>query len=425
MSILNLPHAYDLVVGDTFELFHRGILKCVEPSFYDLEFRWLTGAQRGTSYRRKFVFTPTEEDVGQRTLLITLRDNTGAPIEEKTVNMRVWSKPQSPKSEYVVLCMGDSGVSPGIWPSELHRRLTGSGGTPNGDALKNIRFIGTNENFGVRHDGYGGWSFKSFTMAGSDKRFMYVYGDFADKNEAEDQHSFYSDDVGGIWKLEAITKNRIKLIRTAHGGTLPEAPGVLHHASGGTNHADIVYTEAKIAESNPFWDVELGRNNFRAYAERMGVDHIDELLIMLGANSTYMTEYAYKQLVRDFLDGFLAEFPDCRITLTGIIAVGRDGAGHNYGIGFKWCEKMDFIFNLDKWYHDISQEPAYRGKVELLSILGQFDSDYNLQMQDLPVNVRSAITKTINTNAFHASPEGYLQMADAYYRRVVSHLQGD
>ena len=125
------------------------------------------------------------------------------------------------------------------------------------------------------------------------------------------------------------------------------------------------------------------------------------------------------------MDGFLAEFPDCHITLTGLIAIGRDGTGHNYGIRFKWWEKMEFIFNLDKWYHDISQEPAYLGKVELLSILGQFDSDYSLQMQDLPVNVRSAITKTINTNAFHATPEGYLQMADAYYRRVVSHLQGD
>ena len=156
MSILNLPHAYDLVVGDTFELFHRGILKCAEPSFYDLEFDWLTGEQSGASYRRKFVFTPTEEDVGQRKLRIILRDNTGAPIEEKTVNMRVWNKPQSPKSEYIVLCMGDSGVSPGIRPSELHRRLTGTGGTPNGDALKNIRFIGNNEKYGVPHESYGG-----------------------------------------------------------------------------------------------------------------------------------------------------------------------------------------------------------------------------------------------------------------------------
>ena len=92
MSILNLPHAYDLVVGETFELFYRGILNCVEPSVYDLEFDWLTGPQSGASYRRKFVFTPTEEDVGSRELRITLRDNVGACLEEKTVTKQKHTK---------------------------------------------------------------------------------------------------------------------------------------------------------------------------------------------------------------------------------------------------------------------------------------------------------------------------------------------
>ena len=87
MSILNLPHAFDLVVGDTFEMFYRGILKCVNPSVYDLEFTWQSGAQSGASYRRKFVFTPTEEDVGTRALLVTLRDNM-LPTQSLPVNTR-------------------------------------------------------------------------------------------------------------------------------------------------------------------------------------------------------------------------------------------------------------------------------------------------------------------------------------------------
>ncbi len=150
MSILNLPHAFDLVVGDTFELFYRGVLNCIDPSVFDLEFAWQSGAQSGASYRRKFVFTPTEEDVGTRTLLVTLRDNIGAIVEQKTVDMRVWKKPQSPKEECVVLCVGDSLTGPGIWTGELYRRLTGEGGTPDGDGLKNIRFIGNVDRGGAR-----------------------------------------------------------------------------------------------------------------------------------------------------------------------------------------------------------------------------------------------------------------------------------
>ncbi len=425
MSILNLPHAFDLVVGDTFEMFYRGILKCVNPSVYDLEFTWQSGAQSGAAYRRKFVFTPTEEDIGTRALLVTLRDNTGAILEQKMVDMRVWNKPQSPKEERVVLCMGASTTGPGVWPSELNRRLTGEGGTPEGHGLKNIRLIGSVDRRGVRFEGYGGWHFKAYSTAHTDARFIYIYGDFSDKDEIGDQHSFYSDDIGGTWKLESIQPDRIKLIRTAWGGTIPPAPGVLHHESGGTNHADIVYNEATRAEANPFWDVKFERNNFRAYAEKMGVDHIDEVLIYLGGNSSNTTEYVYKQQVRTFLDGLFAEFPNCKVTLAGMNVPGRDGMGHNYGITWKWHEKVNFVFNLAKWYMDIAEESAYRGRVEFMSLSAQFDTDNMLPTQSLPVNTRSTKTEIVNTNALHPTEEGYFQIADAFYRRMVSHLQGE
>ena len=81
---------------------------------------------------------------------------------------------------------------------------------------------------------------------------MFIYGDFSDKDSKVDQHSFYRDDNGFIWKLETVTKNMIKIICTRTVGKLPSLGcGRLVHESGGKNTADIIYTSALPAEANP------------------------------------------------------------------------------------------------------------------------------------------------------------------------------
>ena len=420
--ILQLPKHFNLVVGDTFELFYRGILYCVDPSFYDIEFTFDDGGNYGNAYRKKFVYTPTESDVGTRALTVTLRDNVGAILEKQKVELRIFPKPVSPKEERVILCVGDSLTEPGVWVEEFKRRLTESGGTPAGDGLKNLRFIGNIERNGARFEGYGGWAFSSYSASYASPRFYYIYGDFSDKSERGDQHSFYKDENDVVWKIESIKPTRIKLIRVTWCEPTPPV-GVLRHESGGTNHGDIVFTSCDYAEANPFFDSETRRNDFHAYVKRMGVDKIDEVIILLGGNSTHMKEYEYKHTVRTFLDSLFAEFPDCRVLISGMIIPDRDGLGHNYGTSWKWFEKVGFLFSLGKWYEDIANENAYLGKIDTMCLSAQFDTEHNFPKTEMPVNCRSSLIEPIGTNALHCTSEGYLQMADAFYRAIVPHFQ--
>ena len=58
---LHVPESYQLVVGDTFELFYRGIILATDPYIYNIDVR----CPKGASFRRKFVYTPTEEEIIQ------------------------------------------------------------------------------------------------------------------------------------------------------------------------------------------------------------------------------------------------------------------------------------------------------------------------------------------------------------------------
>ncbi len=422
---LRLPERFDLIVGDTLELFYKGMVDAIESDVYDFEFTYSENENLGKSYARKYVYTPKESEVGEHTLSITVRGADGAAVDTATVCMAVHPLPKSPSEERVVLCIGDSLTSDGIWVEEFHRRLTGEGGTPEGYGLSNLTFIGSKrtEN-GVSYEGYGGWTFTSYICANARNDFRYIYGEFSDKTEAEDQHSLYRDEAGKTWKLEAITAERIKLIAVpADGGVSFPASGTLTWVSGGLHHGDIVYEREEPAESNPFWDGKKGQNDFAAYVRRHRVDKIDEVILLLGWNSTGASEEAYKANARTLIDGLLSEFPDCHITLMGIQVPSRDGFGENYGIVWKYHEKLQFVFSLQQWYIDLTHEEAYEGKLDYVNLSAQFDTVNNMPSRHFPVNLRNSdVTEQRGTNGVHPALGGYYQIADAITRYFVSRL---
>ena len=162
-GILRLPTQYDLVVGDTFELFYKGIAECLNSDLYAFELSFSDGKSHGMNYSRKWLWTPKAEDVGVYKMTVTVRDNLGAILDTGSVTINVVGAPSSPDSEKVVLVIGDSLTDGGVWAGEFYRRLTATGGTPVGAGLENIRFIGTRETAsGVRYEGYGGWTFDSY-----------------------------------------------------------------------------------------------------------------------------------------------------------------------------------------------------------------------------------------------------------------------
>ena len=423
-GLLRLPEQYDLVVGDTFELFYKGITCCADESVYDYELAFTSGKNLGKGYSRKYIWTPTAEDIGVHTLTVTVRSNEGAVLDTGKVKLNVVAPPTSPAEERVVLIIGDSLTSGGEWPLELFRRLTGTGGTPVGLGLTNISFIGSKEKDGVKYEGYGGWNFGSYTTANKRNDFMILTGNFSDKSEDVDQHSVYQDAKGTKWKIEWVTDTEMKIIAASASGALPStAGGTLTYVSGGMNHGDIVYTAARQADANPFWDAEAGKNDFVAYAERYGKDRIDEVILFMGWNHYRDTPDTFAVKARVLIDAILADFPECHISLVGLQIPSRDGFANSYGITWPWFPMLTKVFAFEDAYRAIAKEEAYAGRLSVVSVAGQYDADYNEIKATIPVNNRNPATETVGSNGVHPSKYGYLQIADAIYRHMCTRLQ--
>lgn len=166
-AILQLPQQYYLVVGDTFELFYKGIMLCKNPYAYNI---LVTGAI-GNVYSRKYVVTP--DAAGVYPITITISDDDGNLLDEATVSLVVSEKMESPAENINVLCVGDSLTEGGEWVDEVCRRLTKTSAVtqhnataPLGDGLTNITFVGKKTTTNAAgYEGTGGWNYGNYLNA--------------------------------------------------------------------------------------------------------------------------------------------------------------------------------------------------------------------------------------------------------------------
>lgn len=413
---LKLPDYYDLVVGDTFELFYKGIINSAYPELYDV----IVDCAKGSGYTKRFVITPTLAE--NLTLTVTLYGINHTIVDRKSVILRVNEKAKSPISKTNILCIGDSLTTGGIWVSELHRRITGTGGNPNADNLSNINFIGSRQINGVGYEGYGGWTFNGYNTENVNSNTRIIT--CTHSKNSNDQHSVYRDTTGATWKLETIEETTIRIIAVSgEGRNFPDS-GTLKWVSGGINHDDIVYTSQVKAQGNPFWDTAKNKVDFVGYASKNGVTDIHYVYVLLGWNSASDSEEKYKNDVRTFINNVLSAFPNCKIVLMGLQLPARDGLGANYGatgIYSRYFDLMRHVWNLDKWYKDISLE--FPNKVTTINIAGQFDTENNMPESTRAVNARNSKEETYQTNGVHPDTTGYYQIADAAYRDLINKLQ--
>ena len=443
-NLLQLPEQYDLVVGDPFELFYKGISLCLDSDVFAYELRFSDGKNRGHNYTKKYVWTPEEKDIGVHTLTISVRDNLGNILDTGTVKLNVVNKPQSPEKPLTFLFIGASNNAGGKWSGEVIRRLTASSSTTVSnsayglkcDGLTNIETIGTQKksfDYGdFYYEGYGGWSFESYTTDYSKRPyFVYISGDYS--SLALSQHSFYRDSNNQIWKLETIEEERLKLIAVnSVGGNIDTsckeipASGSLTLVSGAADDAKTIsYTSTAYAEGNPFWSVEKGRNDFLAYAEKHGVESIDEVVVNLGWNSINGSAESFAESARDLIDGILADFPDCHINLVTLALPARDGLGENYGTSWNYYEKCAKAFEFQDALIELSNEEKYGDSVSVISVFGQIDTENGYLTTDRPINNRVPATESMQYNGVHFNDSGHYQQADAIYRHIVTRLQGD
>lgn len=418
-NILQLPEKYELVVGDTFELFYKGVMLCKDPYCYNIRVQ----CSIGKAWGRKFEVTPTA--AGNYTLTITISDDTGKVLDEGSTVLSVSNKMTSPSETLNVLCIGDSLTVNGVWVDEAYRRLTKTNNrtqyndeAPAGDGLAKINFIGkrTTAN-GAGYEGNGGWRFSHYNDT-SNSVNAYWLTTTHNKTDS-DQESIYTDAAGVRWQLETIELGRLKFKKYAGEGALANT-GTLTWVSGGVNHDAIEYSEVSPEEGNPF--VYNGAVNFGAYCNDIGASGIDHCFILLGWNDAETPADQYKAEVKAFVDKLIAFNENIKITLIGLQIPSLDGCANNYGasgIYANYRGLQEFVFSLDRLYADIASE--YPNNVDTVNLSGQFDTEYNCIIGvGIAVNTRNPEKVTMQYNGVHPSTYGYYQIADAVYRKFTA-----
>ena len=423
-----LPRYYDLVVGDTFQLFYRGVVEAPDPYCYDI----LALCPKGSNYPRYFEFTP--EEPGEYPLSVSVYDAGKNLLGRGETILRV-TTPKAPEKPVHILCLGDSLTAGGQWAGEAKRRLTGQGGTPEGLGYENVFFEGGCERKGTRFEAYGGWTWGCYTE--TTRNYIWVT---CDHNKGiSDQHSLWKDENGETWVLETLEPNRLKFNRAYPFLPYKGIPngGQLTHAGYGVNTEPITIKACCEEAGSPFINPDTNSMDIQGYCRRNNMETLDAVYILLGLNGWHaaheagmdVKEFA-AQNVREgklLVDALRQAFPEIHVRILGLIGCCvRGGCGASYGARLPYCDDygtMRLTMEMNLAYEAWAMEAEYRDFVEFVNMSGQFDAENSMALVEKAVNTRSTRKELIGINGAHPTDEGYMQMADAAYRSMVRLLQ--
>ena len=416
-----LPKKYDLVVGDTFQLFYRGVIEAPNPYVYSI----VACCQKGKNYPRYFEYTPEEE--GQHFLSIALYDAQRNQVGYAETMLNVVAA-KEPKKTVNVLCIGDSLTGGGGWVQEVCRRITASDGTPCGLGFANAaNFVGSvkPKNKTVRLEGYGGWHWQSFLTNTAGAMWIECKND----RGTEDQHSVWQDVNGALWELETLQVDYLKFNRYAeHTSPRPEH-GPLIHVKYAADTSPIEFDHSSTAGGTPFFDKEKGCIDFTTYAQRNDIESIDAVYCFLGTNglmtsaAVHSTREEYCQLVvataKQLIDKIKEAFPNVAVKIMGLPnSAPRFGKGCDLPLN-DYMDIVHYKKELDLAYQAWCLEDGYKDFMEFINLSGQVDSEYVYPCKEKPVNTRSEVTERVDTNGAHFASAGYMQIADAVFRNFV------
>ncbi len=420
-----LSKRYDLVVGDTFQLFYRGIIEAPNPYCYSI----VAICEVGKNFPRYFEYTPQKP--GEHKLTVSVYNAERVLLGTATTVLNV-VEAKAPSKKLNVLCVGDSLTQCGTWVNELYRRIAKTDGEPKGLGFENVNFIGSCKKEDVCFEGYGGWQWVSYTSSKPGA----VWVEAPNSKSVEDQHSLWKDDNGYIWQIETLQVDYLKLNRYKdHDGPKPEK-GFLTHYKNAVNTSPIEIFSSSPERPNPFYDAQTKSVNLKSYAQKLGVDDVDFVYILLGANGLMRqialnnTKHEYCKIVKEearlLVDLMKKGFPNAKITLVAPpIPSIFGGTGNNYGAELPFTDNYDithYIMELNMAYESLANEDGYKDFVDFVHLAGQFDTEYSYPCTQKPVNSRSSTMERLDTNAFHPTKEGKMQIADAIYRNFVKNI---
>ena len=428
-QLLALAKRYDLVVGDKFEMFYRGIIRSLNPYKYVIHI----DCEKGKAYPRYYTLTPTSADVGDYELTVSLYNDYHELIESAKTNLHI-VKATKPKRVINILCFGDSLTVNGVWPSVGYQRFCETGGAPEGLGFGEcIRMVGEKYNGKVGYTGFGGWKWSEFCTNDFIGISSSVWVKCQHHFDEHDQESLWESN-GKKWYLETIEKDQLKFKRgPGNIGCSPNIGKTFTHLEGGIHTEEVVVESFQYEETNPFWSEELKGPSFKKYCERKGFPSLDYIYILLTWNGQYIpfcTDFSHhEKYIRMILDAIKRDYPACKVGLIGIQSPSINGGiTANYGCRGFYSDTLGDIYtayNYDMFLEKLTECDEYKTWVRYIDMKAQFDVEHSMPSVDTPVNARSALTEKLGTNGVHPTMEGYLQIGDAFFRALVSDMKDE
>lgn len=408
-----VPDEVNAFVGDTLQLYYKGMFRCVNPYNYAVKLTCDIGAQ----YPRYYEVTPTQAQVGEHQFTIEIVDNNGKLLANKAVTLKVSDTPDNPASQINILCVGASCSQNGEWVGEFQRKLTSDLN------ISNANFVGRMAVNNTHLEATGGYTWNSYTSATTSGLYKFYFNS---------EHLPTTVNVGDTYTNngKTFTVTEINIPTPDGGGYIsctsngnPTVSGTLTIVTG-TGDATLTYYNSSYS-GNPFsYDGDI---DLEQYAEDYCGGKIDVVYTELFVNGSLAYQNDVSTMLgkmKDFVNMFRAAFPNCKFALgMPYCPDEKGGTGANYhAIGnFSWGYGIKFTFQnymlqINKYLADNNMDDY----VTIVNWTNEFDSENDFLQTTKTVNVRSQQTEVFGQNGIHPAPVGYYQMADSAVRHFVA-----
>lgn len=152
---LALPPNIFAVPNTEISIYFDNIVLTETPEKYNFDVQ----CKIGRSEKRRWSVTPEAADAGTHSVTVTVTDAAGTRLGHATTTLHVSPRATGAERNVSMLIVGDSLTHATAYPNELARLLS-EAGSPKWSMMGTHR--PSNAAKGVRHEGYGGWTWQRF-----------------------------------------------------------------------------------------------------------------------------------------------------------------------------------------------------------------------------------------------------------------------